>query len=77
MAAGAFLAGLPGLALASGRSPDAITVTWRREIGHGEEPSSPIEDPVVKLRQLKAMLDESLITVDEYEAKKHEILDRM
>ncbi len=34
-------------------------------------------DPVLKLRQLKEMLDEDLITQDEYTAKKAEILSRM
>ena len=34
-------------------------------------------DPVSKLRQLKEMLDEDLITQDEYTAKKAEILSRM
>jgi hypothetical protein len=35
------------------------------------------EDPVEKLRQLKQMLDEELITDNEYEKKKEEILSRM
>ncbi len=36
--------------------------------------SAPSEDPIQKLKQLKALLDKELITEAEYEAKKAEIL---
>ena len=41
-----------------------------------QAPAAP-EDPVQKLKQLKEMMDASLITEAEYEAKKAEILSRM
>lgn len=37
----------------------------------------PQEDPVQKLTQLKAMMDAGLITPEEYDTKKTEILSRM
>ena len=39
--------------------------------------TAPQEDPVATLQNLKAMLDAGLITADEYEKKKAEILSRM
>jgi hypothetical protein len=44
-----------------------------------DAPQAPIapEDPTLKLKQLKQMLDEDLITKAEYEAKKAEILADM
>ena len=43
-----------------------------------EQPeTSTKEDPLQKLRQFKEMLDADLITNDEYEAKKAEVLSRM
>ncbi len=42
-----------------------------------QEAPPPTDDPVQRLQQLKAMLDEGLITADEYEAKKAEILGRL
>jgi hypothetical protein len=38
---------------------------------------SPASDPVAKLQQLKAMLDGGLITADEYNSKKADILSKM
>lgn len=46
----------------------------------GETPASmptALDDPKQKLTRLKEMLDEGLITEDEYESKKAEILDGM
>ena len=40
-------------------------------------PPSPSEDPAQKLKQLKQMFDDELITEAEYEAKKAEILADM
>ena len=40
-------------------------------------PTSPTEDPVQKLKQLKDMMDATLITQGEYEAKRQAILSRM
>jgi hypothetical protein len=42
-----------------------------------EQASSPMEDSAHQLRSLKEMLDAGLITAQEYEAKKTEILSRM
>jgi membrane protease subunit (stomatin/prohibitin family) len=39
--------------------------------------STPTSDPVVALGQLKAMLDQGLISQDQYSAKQQEILGRM
>ena len=43
----------------------------------GQSTGVPRTDPAEKLRKLEEMLDESLITRQEYEAKKAEILSRM
>lgn len=40
-------------------------------------PSPPTKTPVERLRELKQMLDEGLITAEEYEKVKKEILDQM
>lgn len=54
---------------------------FSHELASGDETdeiSDETEDgPVLKLRQLKRMLDESLIEQPEYDEKKKEILDRM
>lgn len=42
-----------------------------------EQPKQQQEDPVAVLQKLKTMLDNSLITQEEYDAKKMEILGRM
>lgn len=42
-----------------------------------QAPSTPQEDPVQKLMKLKEMLDAGLITTEEYDAKKADILSRM
>ncbi|MEP7216069.1 MAG: SHOCT domain-containing protein [Anaerolineaceae bacterium] len=78
IAMGAFLGGLPGMALGAGRSADTITVTWRREDQViNAVPQSESVGPLALLRQLKSMLDESLITESEYESKKRDLLQRM
>ena len=41
------------------------------------QPQSSAEDPVETLRKLKAMLEAELVTQDEYDAKKSEILSKM
>ena len=43
---------------------------------HGAEVASSAEDPVAKLAQLKQMLDADLITQDDYDQKKNEIMSR-
>ena len=40
-------------------------------------PSQTRTDPVAVLAQLKAMLDQGLITSEQYAAKQREVLDRM
>jgi hypothetical protein len=57
------------------RSKGIVTVTWERSDVVQAAPSG--EDPVVTLKRLKLMLDEDLIEIHEYEAKKAEILARM
>ncbi|WP_374442364.1 PH domain-containing protein [Epilithonimonas sp.] len=41
------------------------------------KPESPAEDPMQTLMKLKAFLDNDLISLEDYEAKKKEILSRM
>ena len=41
------------------------------------QPAAPADEPSQKLRQLKALLDDGLITEEEYEAKRAEILGNM
>jgi cytoskeletal protein CcmA (bactofilin family) len=41
------------------------------------QPAAPADEPSQKLRQLKGMLDDGLITEEEYEAKRAEILGNM
>jgi hypothetical protein len=41
------------------------------------QPAAPADEPSQKLRQLKALLDDGLITEEEYEAKRAEILANM
>jgi membrane protease subunit (stomatin/prohibitin family) len=43
----------------------------------GDKQEGVKEDPVAKLKQLKAMVDQGLISEEEYNAKKKEILDAM
>jgi hypothetical protein len=48
--------------------------------GMGQQPqqqAAPAEDPVEKLAKLKKMLDADLITQEEYDAKKQDILAQM
>ena len=40
-------------------------------------PQPPKDDPVEKLGQLKRMLEGGLITAEEYEAKKKDLLSRL
>jgi hypothetical protein len=40
-------------------------------------PAAPTSDPVVVLGQLKEMLDQGLITQEQYAAKQQEVLGRM
>jgi len=54
--------------------------TARQEVEESDDtpsPSQPQEDPVKKLKQLKDMQDNGLITAEEYEAKRQAILSRM
>jgi len=45
--------------------------------GSGQAAQAPAEDPMAKLQQLKKMLDAGLITQDEYDQKKADILAQM
>jgi len=53
----------------------------RQIVNIGGESSAPVdappEDSLAKLRELKKMLDEGLITQQEYEAKKQRILSEL
>ncbi len=45
--------------------------------GPGQQQAADPNDPMVKLQKLKQLLDNGLITQDEYDAKKKDILDSM
>jgi membrane protease subunit (stomatin/prohibitin family) len=45
--------------------------------GQAQPPAAAQEDPKATLKKLKEMLDDGLITAEEYEKKKQEILSRM
>jgi hypothetical protein len=52
--------------------PGAITTVFQTDVH-----ARTLEDPAEKLRKLKEMRDSGLITEQEYESKKTEILNRM
>jgi membrane protease subunit (stomatin/prohibitin family) len=43
----------------------------------GQQAQQPHDDPVAKLQQLKDMLDKGLITQEQYDAKRNDILSKM
>lgn len=45
--------------------------------GRTATPKAPVDDPIAKMKQLKAMLDAGFITDEDYAAKKAEILSRI
>ena len=55
----------------------AVYLARRRRRQRIVEAPAPSGEPTQKLKQLKGMLDDGLITEEEYEAKKAEILSRM
>jgi hypothetical protein len=40
-------------------------------------PAAPVEDPMEKLTKLKSMLDMGILTQEEFDAKKADILSKM
>lgn len=48
---------------------------WEETEIHDKEQDSRLEDPIVALERLKELLDREVITKDEFEAKKSELLD--
>jgi hypothetical protein len=70
------------IGLVSGRADGELTVTWlpAPEPTPGTEPPttpSTAQDPAAALTSLRAMLDAGLITQEEFEAKKAELLAKM
>lgn len=65
-------AGMMGLAMGVGAIGGTVS-----GMSQPTAPSQPGTDPVAVLAQLKAMLDQGLITTEQYAAKQREILDRM
>lgn len=55
----------------------AITVNTQPEQKEEPKPETPTENPMETLMKLKAFLDNDLISIEDYEAKKKEILSRM
>ena len=54
-----------------------ITVNTQPELKEEPKKEAPSEDPMETLMKLKAYLDNDLITAEDYETKKKEILNRM
>jgi hypothetical protein len=57
---------------------EEISGMIRTRINAGSNaPSTPVADPSAQMTQLKALLDAGVLTQDEFDAKKSEILSRM
>ncbi len=54
-----------------------VNISGSMASGVGAPPPAPKDDPVEKLGQLKRMLEGGLITAEEYEAKKKDLLSRL
>ena len=54
-----------------------VSLRWRKRQEWQVADTAETEDPVERLRQLKGMMEKSLITEADYEAKKGEILKEM
>ena len=54
-----------------------ITLNTQPEKIEEPKPETPTENPMETLMKLKAFLDNDLISAEDYEAKKKEILSRM
>lgn len=54
-----------------------ITVNTKSDETQEPKPIIPVEDPMQTLMKLKAFLDNGLISAEDYETKKKEILERM
>jgi hypothetical protein len=54
-----------------------ITVNTKSDENHEPKPVVPAEDPMETLMKLKAYLENDLISAEDYESKKKEILNRM
>lgn len=65
-------AGMMGLAMGVGAIGGTVS-----GLSQPTAPSQPGTDPVAVLAQLKAMVDQGLITAEQYAAKQREVLDRM
>jgi putative oligomerization/nucleic acid binding protein len=72
------------IGLVSGRSPSELAVVWRHDAPAAPAPaqapvvSSPApSNPLEAMDALAAMRDRGMITAEEYEAKKAELLGRM
>jgi membrane protease subunit (stomatin/prohibitin family) len=66
-----------GLGLGAGAGMGAMMGQMMAQTTQPGQPAAAPEDPKAKLKQLKEMLDDGLITAEEYEKKKQEILSRM
>lgn len=69
------------IGLVSGKGDGELTVTWvpsqQPTAVESNASPQPAQNHAATLSQLKAMLDQGLITPDEYESKKAELLSRM
>jgi len=66
-----------GMAMANVLASGIAGQARQGQAGGGEAAASAGQDPVAVLKQLKEMLDANLISQQEYDAKKAEILSRM
>jgi hypothetical protein len=67
--------GMMGLAM--GQGAIGGTVSGLTQPTAPDAPAAAASDPVAVLGQLKAMLDQGLITPEQYAAKQQEVLGRM
>lgn len=70
-------AGMMGLAMGLGAIGGTVTGLTQPTSATGSPEPASASDPVAVLAQLKAMLDQGLITPEQYTTKQQEILDRM
>jgi len=70
-----------GLGMASGMAAAQVMANTFANAGQQQQapaqPAAPAEDPVAALKTLKELLDNGLVTQEEYDAKKAEILGRL
>ncbi len=75
-----FFGGVPLLMTGASRTAGTLTVTWNREPGDpviGSEPRADATDPTQALQTLARLSELGLITPEEFQAKRAEVLMRL